>query len=272
MQAALPGDVSQDAPGQSQPASPDVLVDVLPAADAALSANTGGPAVDLEDEAAAPAKRKEPLLPNPPVVPNEVLEAAKKAKKQMAKDGQVDTDLDAQRDLKRRLKQEEEDKKNDAKQAATMKQQSAAQKALEKAQKQLEKAQAKAVAVQNKMDKQKGVKRNLDSAFASVDNKGGSAGSPNKRTRTRKGDGRKKEEKTEPTVKLSPKARAFAAGVSPVPKPKAKALPKASPAATRAAKARLAMQRLRDLAPPDLKLPEGDFTKKSPVCKPSSDL
>lgn len=210
------------------------------------------------------AEQKEPLIPNPPRVPEQVVAACEIAKSQaLAKaKGEVLTSVESQRLLKKRLEQEEQDKKDEAKQEVQKKKQTAADK-VEKLEAKLAKAQAKAKAIGEKKGKGKGgrrsVKRNLNTAFEAAaelpaaEGAAAPAAAPVVASPKPKRKSRSKEA-VDGVVKLSPKAKSFAASTrSPMA---------SKTSAGRANKAKQSLETLRGLEIPDLVLPNADFSKK----------
>lgn len=208
----------------------------------------------------AAGRNKDQLLPNPPTLPEDVLNEIKsRTSEALGSSTHVETSVESQRQLKKRLEEEENEKKDDAKEKAAQKKKTAADKALEKAREKLEKAEAKVMAVQQKMARKgRGAKRTLEPEFKAVAEHPQTAkqagGTPVKKSEPSK----QKQESPSAAFKLSPKAKAFAANShSPLHAPAA-----SKRKASSANKAQHALETLRGLNIDGLKLPGADFAKK----------
>ena len=201
-------------------------------------------------------RKRKHLIEEPPQLPPAVAEAAKRQKTEVqAKSGtgSVEVSTEAQRNLKRKLEEDAKQLAEEKQNQAEAKKQAAADLALQKAQLKLEKAQAKAKALQDKMEKASKVKRKLDSELAAVadpESVQPPVSPPKKGRKPKSKASPNNKNKRDQVVKLSPKAKQFAASTS---------RPSESGEGT---KSQLALQKLRDLDLPDLKLPLDPFCKK----------
>lgn len=213
---------------------------------------------DRRKRAKMQQQQKSALIQKPPALPPSVAQAAQQALDQVkGQNESLELNVEDQRLLKRKLDQEAQEKAEAKKEEAHTKKETAAAKALAKAEKKLEQAKAKSAALKEKLVG--GVKRRLDHAFATVDDKGGPPASPPKpaaKTRARKA------QKTSPNVKLSSKAKAFAASTasgtrSPL---------KVGNGNRREQVANQSLLVLRGLNLPGLELPPDNFSKKMLGC------
>ena len=218
--------------------------------DAASTETQKSPGEPPKKKARKPETR-EPLISKPPELPANMLETAKIEGDTFAENGSVELNQHDQKNVKKALDAEVEKQKKEA----MVKKQQEAEQAIEKAKKKLEAAQAKAAKLSEKVEisgkGRKQAKRNLDKELTSASgNTGESALSPVKPKRGRKKVEQASPNVKSPSVKLSPKAKAFA---SPLKSPKK---------VPRQNRAESSLQLLRDLNLPDLKLPTENFTKK----------
>jgi hypothetical protein len=190
---------------------------------------------------------KQVLIGNPPVLAS-----------QPAVEGPLTADVDAQRALKKKMKQEAENKKEEAE----MKKREASQKAIEKAQAKLNIALAKAKVLEEKPTKNKRLKRRLGAEFdAAADNSGAAPSASSDHSMKANPPSspcpKPRAPKKPKSVKLSPKAKTFAAkATSPNKKTMNASMEKAL----------AALQTLRDLHLDDLPLPDGPSSKKFLAC------
>lgn len=257
---------------------PDTQVEEPPPAEAANGGDlgkheAGGDTVVPADEMPPPPlepeqrrkrtkkqqQEKSALIQKPPALPPSVAQAAQEALiEEKGKEGSIELNVEDQRLLKRKLDQEAQEKAETKKEEAHTKKTEAAAKALAKAEKKLEQAKAKSAALKEKLVG--GVKRKLDNAFANVDDKGGPPASPPKpaaKTRARKTT------KQSPNVKLSPKAKAFAANTASAASGSRSPLKDGN---RREQVANKSLQLLRGLNLPGLELPPDNFSKKMLGC------
>lgn len=187
------------------------------------------------------SRKDGPLIAAPPVLAPHVSAAAEA---RIGK-GSVESNLEDQRELKKALDQEAKDQAEEKKRHAVEKKMKKCEDAIEKAKAKLEKAVAKAKAASK--PKGKGTKRKLDSEFAAVaDVDTQPAASPEKVK----------------SIKLSPKAKAFAAAAQSSPGKKGAK----KRADNRASRAVNNLEYLRTLDVADMRIPPPPFAKKILAC------
>ena len=207
---------------------------------------------------AAEKAERGPLIAKPPELPANMYRDAMSNTSAYVTQGAVEPSLSDQRNLRKQLDEAARLEAEQKKQEAHDKKQKDAARAIEKAEKKLEIARAKAAKLVEKENSKGKAKRRLDKEFLKLadPHKGETPEAPPaspEQPKPKRKARAKAATITSPNIKLSPKAKAFAAGSSSKPSPKKD---------PRLNRAQAALQLLRDVKLPDLKLPTNDFSKK----------
>ena len=190
-------------------------------------------------------EEKQVLISDPPKLPDAALKLAKQQAQEVATEGKIELSTDEQRELKKQKEVQARELAEKKKQNALDKKKDAAAKALEKAEQKLKAAQEKAEQIST--GARKPVKRKLEKELNLACEAGASAPPSSPRAY----DSKTSRRRPSKHVKLSPKAKKFAAATSP------------SKVATASQnKAVVALKLLRDTKLPYLSLPGENFSKK----------